>query len=491
MKKNTEFKQIIGRYTLFITLFFFSKSILTAQNTFLSEEYSITRAEAYGVLGKMNDRVLFFVIEDNQVKIRALDSRMRKIWEREIEPERRQNAKVLELVSQNDAFSFVYQYRKKGHDYIKIHRYDPQVKLLDSLTIMDWGHDILSPNLIPIISENRRKMLLYEPLDTRGVRAIAVNLDSMKVMWESIVPFEKGWSTSDEDEQSVVFTNNGEAFFIKEADNNSSSIAKHRFEIQCITADSDVKTMLEMPHKLAVSPHFSYDNTNKILIGTGAYQHKIGSNAQGIFFVTLPPPQYQAANWKFYPFEEEFLGQILGKKVNDVKESKGLPDVKIQSVVHRRDGGILAVLEQQKSIARTAATNMGRSINGQQTLSVSYDYYYDNIAAFMITPEGTIEWRSICHKKQVSQDDNARYSSFFVSKTAAELRFFFNDEIERETTVSEFVLDGNGTGIRHTVFNTEGLNLWLRLKDATQVAANELIVPSDDRRYIRIVKIMW
>ncbi len=61
----------------------------------------------------------------------------------------------------------------------------------------------------------------------------------------------------------------------------------------------------------------------------------------------------------------------------------------------------------------------------------------------------------------------------------------------RSTTVSEFVLNGVGEGERHAIMNTQGQDLFLRFRDAMQVAANEIIVPSDDRRRLRLVRIQY
>ena len=121
----------------------------------------------------------------------------------------------------------------------------------------------------------------------------------------------------------------------------------------------------------------------------------------------------------------------------------------------------------------------------------SVDYYYDNIFAVSLSLDGTTHWKSIFYKKQSSQDDEARYCSYFLVKTPSALRFLFNDEIERSTTVSEYVLNGNGQTERHAIMNTEGQDINLRFRDALQVSANEVIVPSDDRRRVKLVKIQY
>ena len=56
---------------------------------------------------------------------------------------------------------------------------------------------------------------------------------------------------------------------------------------------------------------------------------------------------------------------------------------------------------------------------------------------------------------------------------------------------SNNVLNGNGQTERHAIMNTEGQDVNLRFRDALQVSANEVIVPSDDRRRVKLVKIQY
>jgi hypothetical protein len=161
--------------------------------------------------------------------------------------------------------------------------------------------------------------------------------------------------------------------------------------------------------------------------------------------------------------------------------------------VHRRDGGILAIFEQVKLIERRIASTqgIGRYVGRSEALSLAMDYYHDNFFAISIGSDGVNHWKSIFYKKQMSQDDDGRYSSYCLLKTPSTLRFLFNDEVERATTVSEYTLNSVGENERHSVMNTAGQDLYLRFHDGVQTGANELIVPSEDRRRIRLVKIMF
>jgi hypothetical protein len=474
-----------------LLLFLCLKSLLAvAQNVELSDEIHVGTATGYGIIGKFNDRILFFHLDDDEVKLRAFDAKMHKIWEREIQPDNRRSAKVLDVVGNRTDFSMIYYFRKKNHTYLKIHKYDAQVKLMDSVTVFDWGKDFLTPRLDLKFSEDRRCALLYELIDGRKLRALAFSLDSLRPIWEKTVDVPD-WNTSEHFEQ-LVFTNRAEAFFIQEESNRIGS-DKHHFKVQRVDSTGvAVTTILPFREFATVDVKFSFDNFNRKLMAAGVYSAKTTGRAQGYFSFNLPPQYQEGDKLVLYsqPFADAFVSAIVGKKTID---NKGLYDIKIQEIVHRRDGGILAIFEQVKLVERRAvpAQTLGRFGSRSDAFSLAMDYYHDNFFAFSIASDGTTHWESIFYKKQMSQDDDGRYSSYCLVKTPSTLRFLFNDEIERATTVSEYTLNSTGANERHSVMNTAGQDLYLRFHDGVQTGANEVIVPSEDRRRVKLVKIQF
>jgi hypothetical protein len=472
-------------------IFLLVKSLwVVGQNVELSDEIHVGSATGYGIIGKFNDRILFFHLDDDEVKLRAYDTKMHKIWEREIQPDHRKSSKVLDVVGNRTDFSVLYHFRKKNHTYLKVHRYDGQVKLLDSATIFDWGKNFLTPTLEYKFSEDKKSALIYEIMDSRKIRALAFSLDSLKPIWEQTVE-TPDWSYNDRFNQ-IVFTNRAEAFFIQEEDNRIGN-EKHRFKIQRVDSLGKIAlTTLPFKDYSTVDIKFSFDNFNRKLMGAGVYSAKTFGKAQGYFSFSIPPLYREGEGVVLYnqAFDDEFVSALLGKKTTD---NKGLLDIKIQEIVHRRDGGILAIFEQVRLVERRIAPTqgLGRYVGRSDALSLAMDYYHDNFFAISIGEVGIIHWKSIFYKKQSSQDDDGRYSSYCLVKTPATLRFLFNDEIERATTVSEYMLNSVGENERHSVMNTAGQDLYLRFHDGVQTGANEVIVPSEDRRRVRLVKIQF
>ena len=254
-----------------------------AQTLNVSEEIYIGGSEGYGIIGKYSDRVLFFNLDDNKVKLKAFDTKLHKLWDKDIEPDRKNSAKVLEVLGNKQEFNVIYQFRRKGHNYIKVHKYDAQVKLLDSAIIRDWGRNIVTPTFQTLFSEDKRTMMVYEIENSTTVNALVINLDSLRPIW--FKTFEvKEWGYENSLHQ-VILNNNAEAFFIQEENNRLGSIDKHRFIFKQIS-QGELKTF-EIPMKdyCNINTKFKYDNVNQRMTGAGLYSTKGYVKAQGYFLL--------------------------------------------------------------------------------------------------------------------------------------------------------------------------------------------------------------
>ena len=186
------------------------------------------------------------------------------------------------------------------------------------------------------------------------------------------------------------------------------------------------------------------------------------------------------------PFEDNFIANLLGKAAD---KAKGIPEAEVRDLVLRLDGGVLLIGERTRLFQRNAATtNQGFY---EPTAGFAVDFYYDEIFVVSIHPDGRKHWATVMHKKQYSQDDDGVYSSFFLLRTASSLRFLFNDEIKYENTVSEYVLKGNGKFKRKSLLSTENLRLRLRFRDAVQTDASTVIIPSERRNRLKLVRLEY
>jgi hypothetical protein len=270
---------------------------------------------------------------------------------------------------------------------------------------------------------------------------------------------------------------------ILEKDNFRSNRKEHFYQVHAYYGDTKEYLQFDTRFQgmLSFDAYFSYDDLNKKLVAAGFYSEKDLTKATGFFYLNVDPRFPAQQTLKFNKFTQETMMGLLGKKG---KRAKGIQEIGVQEVVLRRDGGVILVGERKRMFERGGTSR--NYVDGLSRFMV--DYYFDDLLITSIHPSGEVHWKTILHKKQYSQDDNGIYSSYFLFKTASNLRFLFNDEIRYENTVSEYILNGLGKYDRNSLLSTANLDLRLRFRDAIQTGSNALIVPSERRNRLKLVK---
>ena len=467
---------------LLTILFLFLYLLGQSQEVTISESINYRTDDSFDVLGKLKGQYLLFQDQATTFKVHALDENLKEKWSKEIELEKRRT-KVIGIVPTKENFSLLYNFRKKGELNVRVRKYDPGANIIDSTSIKIYDKLFVTPNFKFIHSENKKTVLLYYIKEQKSIEAIAFNLESMEVLWDTSIHPED--MTYYEDFEQIVINDHGDLFLVLKKENRKPKKDEHHFQIYKVNSTGELSDFkIHMQNHLTYDIHFSFDNKNDQLVAAGLYSDKNKGRSNGYFFINIPidnPSNYVSI---FEPFEEAFLKSLAGKKA-DIK--KGISDTNIQEIVHRHDGGILMVAERNRKLQR------GSSRSGQYgsgTLA-NMDYYFDDVFIISIHPNGETHWKNVLHKRQYSQDDDAVFSSFFLVKTPSSLRFLFNDEIKQENTVSEYVVRGDGKVKRNSVLSTEDQKIQLQFANAMQVASDEIIVPSARRNRLKIIKVKY
>lgn len=470
-------------------LLFFLFSILPVigftQQITISEEISIRNDKQYELLGKLKDRFLVFRDKPNEYLIQAYDMNMRLSWDKEIELEGKR-VQLVGLVSFEDHFYVFYTHKKNNNYYMKMHQYNAGATLVDSTTMWDYGSSPYGPKPQIMFSQDKKKVLIHEFQRQSELRTIAYDIENRKALWD--MDFSPSDFNVYRDIYQWVFNDKGEGFFIIGLDNRKARKEIHAYRIyQCAQGNIAPQTMtIPMKGQLTYDVKFAYDNLNDRLLGGGLYSEKNRGKANGSFYLKINPKTPESEQLVYIPFEQDFMTQVMEAKENQVL--KGVDNVTVKDIVLRKDGGILLVAELTKEFERRMAT-ANRGYVGADGSRYIVDYYNDDVFVLSIHPDGNMHWESILHKKQYSQDDNGVYSSFFMMKTPSMLRFLFNDEIKNENTVSEYLVNGYGEFDRNSVMSTENQDIQLRFQDAVQFGSGDIIVPSERRFRLRLVKL--
>lgn len=453
----------------------------------ISEEIILRNDESYELIGMLKDRFLMFQNRGTEFLVQAFDEKLRLSWDKPIELDKRR-PEVIGIVADTEGFDLFYKYHSGGSTIVKVHRYDPSANLVDSVVVKDYGSRFFTPKFEMIRSEDRSKVLIYFNEKQNEIDAVSFDLKRKERLWEKHLQVQD--FVFSEEFLQILVDNTGNMHLILEKENERHRTKEHHFEIYRYDGQTDMLARYKVPlkGKLTYDIYFDYDNLNKSLVAGGLYSEKHLGRAEGYFYLNIKPDNPDDYLLKFNKFEDELVQTFLGKDANN--KNKGILETSVQEVVLRRDGGLLLIAERTRQYERRVAST-SRGLYDYSGSPFMVDYYYDDLLMISIHPSGRSHWEAVLHKKQYSQDDGAMYSSYFLFKTPTALRLIFNDEIKPENTVSEYIVEGNGRYNRHSVLSTENQKLRLRFRDAIQIAVNELIVPSERRTHLKLVKITF
>lgn len=475
--------RLLGLYIIFLFSVYFGK----AQSVTISDYVNIRNDNGYEILGRFKGNILLFRDKLNESEIVAFDEQMRTRWQKNIEYDERR-PQVLDAIGGKDYFSIVYKGRSKGSTIVKVCRFDGSANFIDSITAVNYGERFSAPSPKCIYSENRKKALIYHFDQNEKIEACVVDLDNMKVLWQQKLMLDN--STKHSPSKDIFINNYGDAYFIFENEYNGTLFSDEPTGFQVFEFKNNVinsfKTNIE---KFSIFDiNFAYDNLNQQLNGVAVVADKNKSKITGTLFLSnLASLQSKQT---YNALSEESIAVMTGKKIGT---SKGLTDIKVQEIINRKDGGIVAILEEVKQLSRTMGSNINRGFGMSDFSSsrIATDYYFDSMIAVAINPDGTQQWEKVLAKKQFSQDDDGVFCSYGLLKTPASLRLIFNDEIKTETTTSEYILMGDGNINRHSLFNTAQQEILLRFRDGLQIGSEEVIIPSENRAHLRLVRLRY
>lgn len=478
----------------FILFIFCSLQIGLSQEITISAEVPLRSDQSYSIIGKFKEKLLLYRDKGSEFEIQAFNNDMLGLsWTKELELDKKR-PEVLDVLGLEDYFYVMYKYKSKGNSIIKVHKYNEAANLVDSAVVFNYGKRFYSPDPELIYSESKKTILIYFTEYFTNIEVAVFSLEKMELLWNNeFKPKDLNFGT---DFYQMLVDNEGGMHMVMNRDNDRYKKDKpHHFEFM-YQPPTDVSTTtfsVELESKLSYDAFFKIDNLNRTIVGCGMHSAKNKGRTQGYYFMKIPYEDPQNHTLSFYEFKQEFMEQLVDKKV---KVTKGLFDVGIQDIVLRRDGGAVLICEQLKNFERNSGTNNNLNTtrsyyNAREVGRYAVDHYYEDLFLFSIHPDGEHHWEEILHKKQFSQDDDAAFSSFFLVKTPRKLRLVYNDEIRNENTVSEYTIEGSGTFDRNSIMNTASQDLRLRFRESKQVAANEIIVPSERKSKLKLVRMLF
>ncbi|MBP7821813.1 MAG: hypothetical protein KA010_02740 [Saprospiraceae bacterium] len=476
--KNISFSTLILAIALAMTT-----TTTWGQELIFSEPLKMKDNSTYEMVGKVKDK--FILIEHNSDTpiLNTYDSKLKLKLTKKLSLDRK-NTEIFGVIPNKEDFNIFYTHSKNRISYIKAHKYNPEGVLVDSLTISNIP--FFSNEYKPAIvnSQNRRVALVYFKEAQHTLRAIAVRTDVLQVLWEK--SFKINEMGIGKDYRQIIVTNEGSMYLLGNNDDNlfekpTKGILLYRYDKK---KDLLSSKMIYLPDETYLfDTKFEFDEENNKLSGVGLFALHNNGKASGFFYVSSVNEDSFAITLS--PFDDELASSLKNKKI---VKNKGIEDIQIAELILRKDGGALLICEVAKEFFRKGYQGY-YSPRMEQPLIV--DYYNDDILTAAFHPDGSLHWRHLLPKKQFAQDNDDVYSSFFVAKTSESLRFIYNEEINVSTEVAEYALLPEGDYHRKVLLKTNQFseNIMLRVRDAIQTDSQELLIPSEWRGKLRLVKL--
>jgi hypothetical protein len=248
-------------------------------------------------------------------------------------------------------------------------------------------------------------------------------------------------------------------------------------------------------------PQFEVDNVNGNLIFCGFYDEKgdpADAAANGFFYLQYDAATGALKHSAYSIFTPAFMTSLTGRDAGS--KYNRLYTFTIRKMLLRIDGGAMfaaeSVIKDKKEVLVSNPTPSFRGFGfGTTTPYASYKtvttYSYNDVIAFSIKADGSLDWNTIMRKKQQSEDDNGFNSSFAFMNEKDRVHLLYLDEISSSGAVNEYKLSSKGNADRAVLFSQDDKDIFLIPKLYKQVAPNELVIPSVKAGVFRLVRVQY
>ncbi len=450
-----------------------------AQELSISEKIDLDRSTRVELLAYIDNTILLYQEGRSQHYIQGFNPDLKELWKREITFPKR-NIAILEVLPSTKGVDIFYSLNEKGRTTIRLKELDAQATELNDQELAIFHTHIPIMNWKLLYSTDRTKVLIYHIRPEGKLDACVYDRQNQELLWMKEKSFEDINYLSEF--QQLLINNKAQVFMVLEQNNSRRKRQKHRFVVHEVDETGVATThRAEFPNYLSYDVVFEYDDLNQQLIAAGLYAEK-DFHASGLFYLRFVRPDSSLVQQT--AFSPTFVRSMTGKKR---KKLNGVDNLKIKDLILRRDGGVICIAEQSFEHQYQMMSTFYND-NGSST---QVDYLYENILVASLHPNGKLHWKEVLYKSQSSENDNAQYSSYFLMKTASNFRLLYNDDIQWNTNIFEYVVDGLGQTTRNRIFVKEKLSLMPEFRAALQIAANTMIATNIRANKLQLLKITY
>jgi hypothetical protein len=449
------------------------------QRVLVSEEIPFKSDFRYEALILGSGKVMVFKDEIFRHSILAFNAELEKEWVKELSFEKKK-INLIGFAKADTSFSMYYFFREAEDVFIVSRRYSQTGSMMSADTLIQEKYLSGVPAYYFARSQDESKVLIFTIDRNQTLDGYCIEVGTSKVLW--VNKFSDENISVRSAFREVLLSDDGRAYFVFEEDNRWSKRKKHSMYVMDFRGD---KPMIEIPVEgvLTYDAQYSLSTDQRFFFGGLTCTERNDNRCTELHTFTVDLERFVLQNSERLVFDSELDATPQLEKILD---KNGVPDLAVREIVPRADGGLIVVTEAAKEYVRRPSFTSSSAITRRWV-----DYYFEDIVVFSFSPDQSLEWYEVLHKKQYSQDDDASYSSFFLFRLPAQLRLLYNDEIRNANTISEYIITSNGLLERKSLMSTDQLKLRLKFREAAQITNTDLIVPGVKGSKMVLVKISY
>ncbi len=450
----------------------------------VSDGIGIRSDDHFRIIGNVNQTIALLTIKNNQLELHAFDRNLRLKSSVEVDIVRR-NSRIIASTEGEDSF-FLFSQKRDGQDIdIFFWEFDEDLRLIDSSSIASASQLMGYSVFYATTSDDRSKILFFRSDNNTNLQVVCYDIHEKQVIWSQNFQIEGNLR---QDFRQMLVSNAGEMVLVLKQMERGFRRGGINYEFIHYHPKKEKLTSqsIEMETKLPGSERFVIDNKNRSISGGGIYYERNAGRGEGQFTLFLQMDQGLSYTFNYHPFTVDILAGFSDRNIN----RGAVVELQLQDIMLRQDGGVILFSEINKTYERRP-TYTQRGWNRTMGRSLWTDYHFEDVLISSFSAMGNLDWFEVLYKKQVSHDDGAVFSSYFIVESPKFFRLIYNDEISGNSTVSEFLLAANGFSERKNVMNTEHQDVKLRFRNAYQISASEIIVPSESSSRLRLLRIKY
>lgn len=447
----------------------------------------------YLIVGGFKDTSYLLIEQNDKYEIHVFDAKLKFVEKRQVEISQK-DVTMLGVVIDRNKFSFLYEFEKSGKTIVAGIRFDEQARQDTSFLIKAFDRSVNIPAKGLVVSDDNRQLAIFGIHNQSEFELVSYDLEQIKLNYS-----EKVQSTRDEmytDYLELIASNAGEVYFVSTENNYKPKHGDNKFNFMRFSVGGSTRYSVSMAGQLWNEVKFAYDNKNHKLVAAGYFAFKNTDFANGFFFMNINKDNGEVTGKAMHPFSEQYLAKATGKNPKRMAK-RGMPDIHVRNLVLRNDGGALLISEVERILQRRIYNQSPVYYGYSMVYPVGYgsydyqaEYTYSDMYATSFHPDGKIHWQEIMRKSHNSVNDGGIYGSFFMMKSKDALQFLYNDISSRDEQISAFILNGKGEVQRVNYFNASEKKVELTLRRAIKISNSELLVLSEGRRELRLVKLV-